>query len=383
MLRSKLVYAVLVMSLTVFYILYIDSIALVMLLCTLIVPVFLRIGLTWLHFTAACEIHGRTGGCRVGESVPVTVYLNSRCPLFFPRAEAEIRVRHAFAAKPEIIRLKFPVQPNNLTRLTFYLHAEYCGIAEARLTKIRVYDVFRLCSTRLRCEQDSISLLVLPEAVYLPMNDAAPPVDHPDSERFAGKPGDDPSEIFAIREYQPGDQVSRMHWKLSSRSDEMLVKDFSAPIRKNILLFFEAVPGTSIRDLEAMLKLLYSMALQLISGGHLCELGWYDSKSRAVQFISPDSEEALCAVFADLYAVLPALKADAEAVRMALAGRACSSVTVITCDPASCLPQLMEQTLRTNQRNCLLVSEKEAAVPELTDLIRIDPAAPAFGQLII
>lgn len=382
MLRNKILYALLIAGLTAFYILYIDSIALIMLLCALIVPVILRVGLTWLHFTSACELHGRTGGCRVGESVPVTLFLESRCPLFFPQAVAELRVRHAFGKKPETLHLKFPVQPKNITRLTFYLHADYCGIVEARLVRLHVYDLFRLCHTSIRCTSESISLLVLPEAVFLPLHNAAAPVDHPDSERFAGKPGDDPSEIFAIREYQPGDQVSRMHWKLSSRSEEMLVKDFSAPIRKNILLYLECLPGTPIQVLEKMLGLLYSMAYQLIEGGHLCEIAWFDSNASQVQRITPDSVEALGAAFGQLYTALPGLRTDPACVRPAFSGGAYSSVTIITCDPASGLPALLEEILRANQRNLLLVSEQPpVSLPEQTELVQIDGDAP--GQLIL
>ena len=85
MIRSKLLYAVLVISLAVFFILYIDSLPLIMLLCALIVPIFLKIALIWMHFSADSELCVRQGGCRVGESAPVTLLVKSKCPFSFPR----------------------------------------------------------------------------------------------------------------------------------------------------------------------------------------------------------------------------------------------------------------------------------------------------------
>ncbi|MBR3630201.1 MAG: DUF58 domain-containing protein, partial [Oscillospiraceae bacterium] len=286
MVRSKLFYAVLVIALAIFYILYIDSLPLIMLLCVLAVPLFLKAGLLWLHFSSESELCIRQGGCRVGESVPVTLLLRSRCPFSFPRSIAELTVRHSFCTKSEPLQIRFPLQRNNITRLGFYVHADRCGIVEIRLKRLRVYDIFCLFRTNIRRTVDSMTILVLPEPLNLPILDEAPPVDHPDSERYSGKPGDDSSEVFGIREYRPGDQVSRMHWKLSSRSDTLLVKDFSAPIRKNTLLYIAYRQTKDQHEAEVLLQYSYSIAYALIQGGWICDLAW--SENDTVRLSTPD-----------------------------------------------------------------------------------------------
>ena len=54
-----------------------------------------------------------------------------------------------------------------------------------------------------------------------------------DSDRFSTyKKGDDPSEIFDIREYADGDKIQRIHWKLSSKTGDLMVKEGSLPLMK-------------------------------------------------------------------------------------------------------------------------------------------------------
>lgn len=52
-----------------------------------------------------------------------------------------------------------------------------------------------------------------------------------ESEHFSeDKPGDDPSEVFDIREYEDGDRIRNIHWKLTSKRDEFMVKEYSLPL---------------------------------------------------------------------------------------------------------------------------------------------------------
>ncbi|MFQ9394507.1 MAG: DUF58 domain-containing protein [Lachnospiraceae bacterium] len=52
----------------------------------------------------------------------------------------------------------------------------------------------------------------------------------PDSDEYAtDRKGEDVSEIYAIREYRPGDSMKAIHWKLSARTKHWMVKEFSFP----------------------------------------------------------------------------------------------------------------------------------------------------------
>lgn len=51
--------------------------------------------------------------------------------------------------------------------------------------------------------------------------------------------GEDVSETFDLREYQKGDSIRTVHWKLSGKTDDLLVREFSRPANYNTILLFE------------------------------------------------------------------------------------------------------------------------------------------------
>ena len=53
------------------------------------------------------------------------------------------------------------------------------------------------------------------------------------------KPGSDPSETFGLREYMPGDSLHSVHWKLSAKSGQWMVRQCSAPLSHSIVLLIE------------------------------------------------------------------------------------------------------------------------------------------------
>lgn len=115
---------------------------------------------------------------------------------------------------------------------------EHCGIVNAKVKQVQIQDYFRIFSmTKKDCGE--IRLFVLPKQIVLEESEK-----HILSQKIAEcdlfskeKPGDDPSEIFDIRKYREGDRLQRIHWKLSSKKEQMLVKEFSFPIVDRTALF--------------------------------------------------------------------------------------------------------------------------------------------------
>ena len=111
----------------------------------------------------------------------------------------------------------------------------------------------------------SSSIFVLPKIKSSAIPDASPSVSSPDSDIFSKeKPGDDPSELFDIRPYREGDQLSRIHFKLSSKYEETMVKEMSLPISVGTLLLLEqnGSPSENERLLDITASLSFSLTQQ-------------------------------------------------------------------------------------------------------------------------
>lgn len=86
----------------------------------------------------------------------------------------------------------------------------------------------------------------------------------------------DSTEMKGIREYTEGDTLRRIHWKLSSKYDELMVKEFemSAEVNTEILVDLVRDNYEILNDtVEVMYSLIKNM-LEIISSG--VTVNWYD-----------------------------------------------------------------------------------------------------------
>ena len=56
------------------------------------------------------------------------------------------------------------------------------------------------------------------------------------------RPGQDNSAIFDVREYHAGDRLQKIHWKLSAKSEDLLVREDSQPLACAVVLLLDSCP---------------------------------------------------------------------------------------------------------------------------------------------
>ena len=91
-----------------------------------------------------------------------------------------------------------------------------------------------------------------PAGTHLP----PPPAQGDGSSASATQAGDD--EFAGVREYAHGDAPSTVHWKAAARTGDLVVKQFTAAQRDDLMFDFDALPGLS---LEARLSQLCQWVL--------------------------------------------------------------------------------------------------------------------------
>ena len=98
----------------------------------------------------------------------------------------------------------------------------HCGLLELRVDKARVYDYLGLFSRRLTppvpCRLLCRPIPAAAEPPSIPEGQGARPTSG-----SAVQPG--PGEDYDLREYRPGDPMRSVHWKLSSKWDELIVRE--------------------------------------------------------------------------------------------------------------------------------------------------------------
>ena len=114
---------------------------------------------------------------------------------------------------------------------------KHCGGRNFIINTYYQYDCLNLFCIKKRCYYE-IPITIYPKRVELDFKEYAHQLPRVGDEVYAvNRKGDDPTEIYDIHKYQEGDQLKNIHWKLSARYQDILVKDNAMLVGEVINLY--------------------------------------------------------------------------------------------------------------------------------------------------
>lgn len=172
------------------------------------------------------------------------------------------------------------VNSNSTHTINFTLSSVHTGAVRVGIKKVVIYDFLRVFHRRYK-RQSEVQIKVFPEVCMMESDIRIANQDFLDSDVFSKiKSGDDPSEVFDIREYKEGDKIHRIHWKLSSKRDIFMVKEYSLPIACNVgIMVSMQTDKPALNRLEyydALLSTISSISYQLSINEQIHFIAWYD-----------------------------------------------------------------------------------------------------------
>jgi uncharacterized protein (DUF58 family) len=203
----------------------------------------------------------------ISKGVPIKVNVKVTNDTIFPVANVVLMFEYSNSLDgvPHKMTITVPSSPKSTNTVTFNLSSQYCGIVDVRLYQTKVYDNLKMFCLKHR-HQSGCSVLVMPKFHNIPMVVENVVSEIVESDTYSkDKAGDDCSEVFDIREYQDGDRLNRIHWKLSSKGDQTYVKEYSLPISNSVVIIPEMVNGkdVSLPSIDTITELLLSISQNL------------------------------------------------------------------------------------------------------------------------
>ena len=183
---------------------------------------------------------------RRGESVMLTVTVRHRG--LIPVAPMLLEL-YATPDTPETaVRLKDA--PGRLQKLTLPFHAAHVGVSRPGVKSCTVEDLFGFFSITKHPEAEGTELLVLPLPFEVEALTFAPGDSGLETMARATEDVSSPSDI---RGYLPGDALKKIHWKLSARKQELVVRRFEEPVLPDCLVLMDcsAPPSWGHPEAEA------------------------------------------------------------------------------------------------------------------------------------
>lgn len=210
------------------------------------------------RFSLTISLKRYTGIVSKNSMVAIPIEIENRGWIPIPFMEIQVKTDFQKHAMKKRYSLKGREQLSD----TFYIKAQQAGFCTVSVRTVRWYDWLHVFSgsRRYRRGANGITILVLP-SIY-PTAIEIPAVFRYFGEEsglyYEDEIGNDPSEILELREYRSGDRLQKVHWKLSQKTGNLIVKEFSEPMLLSVVFLLDTMDFS-----EAFLEVFLSVSMEL------------------------------------------------------------------------------------------------------------------------
>lgn len=215
-----------------------------------------------------------------------------------PIAVCNVRVKctNSFTGRTFFMEENAMVDGNSESTLEFYLKSSYCGRYEIQIIKVTVFDYLRVFAHKMRLNGNTDEIMVLPQFHRIVIGGSAASKTKHEWEQYSHtSSGEDTSEVFDVHEYRQGDTLQRVHWKLTAKTDEYLVKEYSRPLENMIFLFTDMrceEVGHPLQDkIDHFLEILAALSWSLIWEGISHVVIWYSKDNKRLEIAHIEFEK--------------------------------------------------------------------------------------------
>lgn len=204
----------------------------------------------------------------INKNMQIHLVFNNKFIFRMNKVKIHVAYGDFFSKKKKKVWLTAGNIAKDISKQIFTLQINSPGSYEFEIRKMRVYDSFGLFYFERR-KRSSKTALVFPEIFGIPVSMGE------NVRNFFGdadvydelRPGYDPSESFGVREYREGDRLQNVHWKLSAKSDELVVKENSMPKACPVILFFNSENVWKTKSSSKYQEWLASASFSLMNAG--------------------------------------------------------------------------------------------------------------------
>ena len=209
------------------------------------------VSLPWLSLVLSLPA---MASCRISLQAPRTVTLGQEArgsclgtgPLPLPRFRCKLVLEHCYTGQKMTLSSGAP------------LPTEHCGCLTLQIKKIRIQDYMGLFRLPMKSKA-SVKVLVRPLPVEMP--------NMPDLQRYLvnawrPKAGGGFAENHELRQYRPGDNLRQIHWKLSAKTGQYILREPMEALRGLAVVTLE-LSGTP-EELDRKLGRLFWVSSRLL-----------------------------------------------------------------------------------------------------------------------
>lgn len=233
---------------------------------------------------------------RKNERGVCAVEVQNRSVLPVPRVCCYVKTVNMLTGEKGELDVKVSVGSKGKKTASFTIESRHCGEIKIWVEKTVSYDCFGLFGKKLKFASKAV-MTILPDT-FAPeikiSTDAARPDD--DEVYSTTKAGWDYSDVFQIREYADGDSLKQIHWKLTQKFDELIVKDPGLPLVRSVLILWDKTAAESVapEDADAMAEVMVSVCQTLAENAVGFHVAWNDTETKLCELHEVPDFDRLC-----------------------------------------------------------------------------------------
>jgi len=183
---------------------------------------------------------------------------------FLPQIKIKFKIKNQFSNINKKISIKYGGKLINPYFNKLNAFSKHCGIIEAKAKYCKIYDMLGLFFIPIKIDCN-LSCCVMP------LNREPEKLNEDDIFIISGykpKSGGGYSENYDLRAYQSGDRLKNIHWKLSSKLDDVIVREPTEPTYKQLIIKAELSNNPDEND-DILARMNY-VCKYIINTHHCC-----------------------------------------------------------------------------------------------------------------
>ncbi len=172
------------------------------------------------------NIYSEVPAVENGNTVPLVLECENGS--FFPLFACifEFTLQNFYKPNEIVHKLSLPILPRKKNRIQIPVETAICGMLSLDAKALYISDYLHFITKEFAIPQ-KVQVPVLPATTDVTLPSTAPVTDGMEEFTESDNKGNLSSDIKEIREYRPGDRLQRIHWKLSAKLDDLLVKEMA------------------------------------------------------------------------------------------------------------------------------------------------------------
>lgn len=214
---------------------FLAAVCVIMIILPLVVGGLLRMEAGSFSVTWGCR-----RACQVGQEITLHFSVARRSPLMAAGViQVTVDSYNILLDRAERMQILIPITERQ-SEYEFSQTMNLCGEIRLSCPQLQLIDIFGLCKRSLPVLDERV-VTVYPDEIPLQLVHGKMPQGILEGEQISQiRKGNDQSEVFDLREYHPGDDVRSIHWKLSTKTETMMIREASDTSRFDTLLLFDA-----------------------------------------------------------------------------------------------------------------------------------------------